>query len=484
MKGMALHWSLFKAMFWEEWRLHRSFVGSVGSGFFPVVIFFFSLVLAATSPVLLRKMDMGTILLAIHLSAVMYGLGVGALAQIGEQVMTRRLGQVNMLLQLPALQPISFKTVMGVFFFKDAVYYILYSIIPLVGGIAAAIPLTRITPLGASLLFVTVLLTFMMGMALSFLLSAISIRSKAAAGASALLIILLAASAWPLRMLSPGQILLPLGYWEGHQPWQLAASIALVIVLSAAAILLMKERFAPPERRYESRLIPLEAAFAFTKDMRTLVAKEWLELRRSGAFGAVFTGFLGPLLGIYAIIWLFRQGMGIPLDFSVVFYGGILGFLGLMTYSWLTNLEPNEFLNVQPVGVDRVIRAKLVLYFLLTTPVSLGYLVFIGVLNDELSLLPLAALVGLSTMIYVAAVTGRMTGLRANTMLFDAKVLGRFSAAIVPPLIAVTLISFWLEKSPIVGSLSLCLLAVALLIVSRHLFAGLAKRWGKESFGI
>ena len=168
-KPLALYWTLFKAMLREEWRLHKSFVGAVGSGFFPVVIFFFSLVLAATSPVLLKKLDMALVLLVLHLSAVMYGLGVGALAQIGEQVMTRRLGQINMLLQLPTLQPVSFKSVMGLFYVKDAVYYILYSIIPLVGGIAVAIPVTTITVAGVALLFVTVLLTFMTGMALSLI---------------------------------------------------------------------------------------------------------------------------------------------------------------------------------------------------------------------------------------------------------------------------------------------------------------------------
>jgi len=334
------------------------------------------------------------------------------------------------------------------------------------------------------LLFVTILLVFMMGMALSFLLSALSVRSRAATGAGAMVIVLLVAAAWPLRWITPGQLLLPLGFWDDHQPWRLLVSLVLALALSAAAILFMKERFAAPERVYASRLVPLESTFAFSKDMRTLVAKEWLELRRSGAFGAVFTGFLGPLLGIYAIIWIFSRGMGIPLDFNVVFYGGILGFLGLMTYSWLTNLEPNEFLNVQPVGVDTVIRAKLLLYFLLTTPVSLAYLVLIGVLNGEPSLIPLGALVGLSTMVYVAAVTGRMTGLRANTMLFDARVLGRFSAAIIPPLIAVTLISFWIEKSPLACWISLGLLSACLLVASRSLFAGLGRRWGRESFGI
>jgi hypothetical protein len=198
----------------------------------------------------------------------------------------------------------------------------------------------------------------------------------------------------------------------------------------------------------------------------------------------VFTGFLGPLLGIYAVIWLFRSGLGMPLEFNVVFYGGILGFLGLMTYSWLTNIEPNEFLNVQPVGVDQVVRAKLVLYFLLTTPVSLVYLVLIGILNREYAYMPLAALVGLSTMVYVAAVTGRMTGLRANTMLFDAAVLGRFSAAIIPPLIVCTLASFLLRTAFWPAAAVLTALSAGLLLASGRLLAGIGPRWARSPFGI
>jgi hypothetical protein len=189
-------------------------------------------------------------------------------------------------------------------------------------------------------------------------------------------------------------------------------------------------------------------------------------------------------LGIYAVIWIFRSGLGMPLEFNVVFYGGILGFLGLMTYSWLTNIEPNEFLNVQPVGVDQVVRAKLVLYFLLTTPVSLVYLVLIGILNREYAYMPLAALVGLSTMVYVAAVTGRMTGLRANTMLFDAAVLGRFSAAIIPPLIVCTLASFLLRTAFWPAAAVLTALSAGLLLASGRLLAGIGPRWARSPFGI
>ena len=52
-----------------------------------------------------------------------------------------------------------------------------------------------------------------------------------------------------------------------------------------------------------------------------------------------------------------------------------------MTYSFLTNLEHNEYLNVQPVSVDMVVRAKLAVYFILTSGVTVGYVLLIGFLK-------------------------------------------------------------------------------------------------------
>jgi hypothetical protein len=475
---------LFGAMFREEWRLHKSFVGSIGSGFFPVVIFFFSVVLAITSPVFLKNIDMSTVLLGLHLAALMYGLFVGALAKIGEQAMTRRLGQVSFLMELPKFHPVSLKLMMSVFYVKDAVFYILYSIIPLVGGIGVSAALGRVTWLGVGILFVTMLLTFLLGMSLSFLLSALALRSGAAAGAAGLGILGLVATVYPLGMFTPGQLLFPLGFWEGLGPLYLLVAAALTLLLSVAAVLAMKERPTAPEERYNSVLLETEGTFSFAGSLSALVAKEWLELRRSRMLGAVFTGFLGPLLGIYAIVWLFQTGLSVVLDFNIVFYGGLIGFFGLMTYSWLTNIEPNEFMNVQPVTVDMVVKAKLVLYFLLTTPAALGYLIAIAVLNGQLAMLPLAATVAMSTMVYVAAITGRMTGIRTNTMLFDAKVLGNFTAAIVPPLLISTLASFWARDEPLISTVILVVMSVNLLAASKFIFDGIPGRWRKEPFGI
>ena len=472
---------LFSLMFKEELRLHKSFVGSIGSGFFPVMIFFLSVVLAVSFS-RFKGIDVPTVLLMLHVGGVLYGLGVGALGRIGEQVMTRRLGQVNFLLALPSLQPVTFRRVMALFYLKDATFYILYAIIPIVGGIAIGAPFAGASLISVGLLGVTLFLAFMIGMSLSFLASTASTRSRAATLAGLLLVLGLVALVWPLGVLAPGQILPPLGFWAQKNPLYLLLAAVLASLLSAAAILLTKERFEAPTRSYASALLPIERRFSFSGPLKTLISKEWLELRRSGALGAVVGGFLGPLLAVYMLAWIFRTGIGIPIEFNGVFYGGMVGFLGVMVYSWLTNIETNEFMNVQPVALESVIRAKLLLYFLLTAVISCSYVIVIGVLNGQADLIPISLLVAIATTMYVAGVTARLTGLWTNTMLFDVRVLAKFAGAVIPPLVAVAILSFTVRIDSLVAQGLLIIESLILLTMARFLLHSVRTKWKKAIF--
>ena len=480
--SLDFDWHFFKTMFKEELRLHRSFVGGMGSAFFPVMIFIFALVLAFTSPVVLKNISKDTILLVLHVAALMYGLSVGALGMIGEQVMTRRLGQVNMLLQISANHPITFRQVMATFYVKDLVFYIFYSIIPLIGGIAVGAPFANVPFTSVGQLGITLFLTFVLGMSLSFLISALAARSRAGAGIVGLLVLVLVLLVYPLGYLSSGQVLPTLGFWSGKNPLPLLFAALLATLMSAGAILVTKERFESKVGVYKSMLLPMEERFSWTGSLKLLVAKEWVELRRSGSLGAVVTGFLGPLFAVYIITWFFRTGMGLPLSFNVVFYGGMVGFLGVMTYSWLTNLEPNEFMNVQPASVDQVIKAKLVLYFMLTSVISYAYVIVIGFIDGELGLLPLALLITGATTAYVVIVTARLTGIWTNTMLFDYRVLGKFFGAIVPPLILIMVLSFWIKTAPVISIALLVVVALGMLGASVLIFRSVVARWKGEHF--
>jgi hypothetical protein len=473
---------LFVSMLKEEWRLHKSMMGPFGSGFFPAFIFVLCSALAVVASIFLEKIRYSTFLLMLHVAAALYGIFVGALGHVGEQVMARRLGQINMLLHVPQILPISFRRAMAVFYLKDALFYILYSFVPLTAGVAVAAPLAGVALGSVALLGVTLVLTFMMGMGLSFLLSAIAARSRSAAGALGLPILGVVLMVWPLGVLEPGRLLLPLGYWDSLDPLLLVASLFIAFILPAAALPVIRERIKSTRDRHVSSLLSTESRFAFTGEMSTLLAKEWLELFRSGTLTQAVVGFVGLILGVYTVVWLFEASVGIPLPFNVVSYTGFLGLLGVMTYSWITNVEHNESLNSITIGVDRVIEAKVFLYLLLMAAVSAGYVIMIGLARNEINLIPLGLLVAGATSVYAVAVTAYLTGLWTNTMFFDARVLAKFSAAVVPPLTAIEMASLLMGSGvfPAVGLMATAsLLQIAFSI---PILRGLRSRWKGKGF--
>jgi hypothetical protein len=231
-------------------------------------------------------------------------------------------------------------------------------------------------------------------------------------------------------------------------------------------------------------LIPTKKHFSFMGDLSVLVAKEWVELRRGGAMGPVLTGYISPLFAIYFIVWFLGSGLGIPVSFNVVFYGSFVGFLGVTIYSWITNLESNDFLDSQPVGVHQVVKAKLIVYFQVTLLVSSCYVCIIGFAKGEVNLLPLALLASTSNMVYIAAVISRLTGLWTNTMLFDAKVLSKFTGAVVPPLVAVLFASLTLNDYPSLSTLIIGLVSIITLVSSLMILRSLSTRWKRASFSL
>jgi hypothetical protein len=229
-------------------------------------------------------------------------------------------------------------------------------------------------------------------------------------------------------------------------------------------------------------LLDVEPRFAFTGRLSALVAKEWVELSRSGVMKQVVLGLAGTLLGVYFIIWLIETGLGFSFPFNVVSYSGFVGLMGVLTYSWITAMEHNESLNALPVKVDEVVEAKLVLYLILTAGISAGCVMLISLARKELSLLAMGLLVAGANAAYAGSVTARLTGLWTNTMFFDAKVISKFAAAVVPPLLVVESASLWIQVigAPVVYAIAAVSLfqAAASIVMLR----GVREKWRGASF--
>jgi hypothetical protein len=466
----------------EEWRLHQSLIGPYGSSLYPAFIFILSAGMAMMATLLLKNIDLFTILLLLHSASALYGLFVGSLGHIGEEVLNRRLGTLNMLLQLPQILPVSFKRIMAMFYLKDALYYLFYTYVPLTAGIAVATPLAGVSLRSVFLLGVSMFLTFMMGMGLSFMLSAISIKSKETTIFLCLLILGLISLVWPFRVLQPSYLLLPLGFWTIKNGFYLVTSAIVALILSSLAIHTVEERPKTPHGRYKSILIPVESKFLVAGEFKTLLAKEWLELIRSGALAQVMAGFLGLISGVYFVVWLIEVGIGFPLPFNLVSYSGFVGLMGVMTYSWITSVESNESLSTIPVTVDQVVKAKIILNLLLTTSISTGFIILLAIARNEIVLIPIGLLVAGTSMIYLLVVTAHLTGLWTNTMFFDAKVLTKFTIAVAPPLASIELFSLFMEAYSFLAVCALVIVSIFQLFLTVPIFSKLRNKWKNGVF--
>ncbi len=153
-----------------------------------------------------------------------------------------------------------------------------------------------------------------------------------------------------------------------------------------------------------------------------------------------------------------------------------------MTYSSLTSFEDNEYLNVLPVNVDSLVRAKLAVYFLLTSGVTVGYVVLIGFLKGEMNLVPQSLLVAACSSIYVVAVTAYLTGLWTNTMFFGAKTILTFTLLVAPLLIVIEVGAMILPYMADLATVIIAFASMIELLVSIFLFLRLSRRWGGASF--
>jgi hypothetical protein len=461
----------------EEWRLHKSLIGPMGSTLFPIFFFISSAFLAALVPMLLTNLSHSTFLLMFHVASAMYGLFVGSIGHIGEEIWSRRLGQINFILQMTETLPLPFSKLMAMFYIKDALFYILYTYFPLTCGIAVATPITGISIGSVAKLGLTLVLTFMTGMSLSFLISALANRSRSALifmlGSMTCLILLV----WPLHILEPGQLLQPLGYWSNPNPLFLVSSMVLISIFSVGAVMIIRERFETVHGRYRSALLDMEERFSFTGELRTLVAKEWVELGRSGVLKQVTAGLAAAILGVNLIVWLIETGIGISLPFNTVSYSGFVGLMGVLTYSWITNMEHNESLNPLPVDVGDIIKAKFVLHLILTAGISASCVVLIAVARNETSLTLLSLLVAVANAVYTGAITAHLTGLWTNTMFFDVGVILRFAVSVIPPLLVTELLSLWIWYLDNTATYGISAVAIIQLGAAIPILKGLKRRW-------
>jgi len=452
---------------------------------------------------------------ALHLPLFMFSLGMGTFAFIGRDAIIRRTGTKNFLLAAPALQPLPNSMAHFAYFVKDLAFYVMLILTPIIAGMALGILLDGVAGIRTPLLWTSLPWTWLamattlgQGLALSFLASSLWLRGRL------------------FTIIGPvGIVVLGIGVGLGWLPtelllWGLVAQstqnglfilggLIFSVGLGLFASMLILDDFDVSVVERGDLLAPIYGRLNFlgSGEIRLIVAKEFVDLFRSGAIKKMTVSYAIPLLVLLGMAWLVDFAEA-PIPINLLSYAPFLGFFGFNFYSWLTILDSPDFMNGLPLKVPDLIRAKVVVYFLATSWISLIFIVLMAWRLDEWASLPTSIIVMFANSIYIVALTAFLMGLRPNKAIFDASIMIWFWIGTVLPLLGLFLLSFtqgdvslygnWWERASQdglaataqmyddsmvqQGYLGMIVISVLLLFASAVLWKMMDRRWGRAEF--
>ena len=470
--GMKLHtplvgWKAFSAtfrvMFVEEFRENLDFARKRRIMLFPLLVGLVTMVATIGLQFLVGEgaaqgtdsisdssaFSWNELRLTLHLPLLFFSLGMGLFAFLGREKVLSRTGTKNYLLASPALQPLTNHTAHFAYYLKDLTYYVLMILTPVISGMAVGILLENFTTVRTPLEFnslprtwIAMVVTIAQGLAFSFLASSMWLLGGWMGRITPILVVAVGITVgigvvsreyflWGLATQQPDGIY-----------FAIPALFASVVVAYIASKLIQDD--------FEVKVVSKSEIFTPAYDrlgflgkgsLRLLVAKEFVDLIRSGSLKKMTVSYSVPLIVLLMMAWLVDFAEA-PIPINLLSYAPFLGFFGFNFYSWLTALDSPEHMNGLPLTVPQLIRAKVTVYFLATTWISVIFLCLMAWRLDEWSVLPVGLIVMIANSIYIVCLTAFLMGLSPNKAIFDAKIMTWFWIGTVIPLLALFLLSF------------------------------------------
>ena len=452
---------------------------------------------------------------ALHLPLLMFSLGMGTFAFMGHDAIVHRAGTKNYLLAAPALQPLPNSVAHFAYFVKDLCFYVMLILSPVVAGMAVGIMLEAVagisTPLewtSLPLTWLAMIITLGQGLAIAFLASALWMRGRPYTIIGPILVVALGVSIG-IGVFEIETMLWGLGVQSSQNLFYAALALfaSLGVGMFSSALIIDDFDVSVVERAELFTPIYNRLGFLGKGEIRLIVAKEFVDLIRSGSIKKMTVSYAIPLLVLLGMAWLVDFAEA-PIPINLLSYAPFLGFFGFNFYSWLTILDSPEFMNGLPLRVPQLIRAKVVVYFLATSWISLIFIVLMAWRLDEWGALPTSIIVMFANSIYIVALTAFLMGLRPNKAIFDASIMIWFWIGTVIPLLMLFLLSFtqgdvslygnWWERASQEGLAAtasmydqsmveqgykgMIAISVGLIFASGLLWKLMDRRWGRAEF--
>ena len=456
----------FVMMFKEEWRQNVDFAKSRRILMFPALLGIVSMALTiglrfltgdAVSGVDAEEMARETFTFdelrsGIHIMVFLFSMGMGTFAFLGRSIVSQRSGGKNFLLASPAMQPIDLQSTYLAYYLKEVSFYIVLILTPVTFGmglgIASQSVLNITTPmLWSSLIpfLVCVSLTMAQGIAVSFFGSTLMSRGHQW---NILIPIIgaLAASLLYVEIIPIDRVILGLWAHSTASFWWTPLAFICCSILAWFSAGLLPEDFEVQITGRSDLFIPVfdqlkKIGLKSDSRIRILIAKEIVDVLRSGTLLKMLGSFAVPLLFLLLLAWG-ADFASFPIPFNLLSYAPFIGFFGFNFYSWLNAIDAPDHLNTMPVSVPELLQAKIWTYFLLTSWIGVIFILLMAQMLDQWDDAISAMIVMLANSIYIVSLSAWLMGLRPNKAIFDSGIMARFWLATAMPLVGLFLLSW------------------------------------------
>jgi hypothetical protein len=485
---------LLRLMLREEYRLHISYSSARMFLAIPIFVFVIALVMALTLTNIQGTISLKDMITNLNAGVFLYGISVGAFGFLGKTYVERRQGKNNYVVAMPALLPMSYRSTFLGMYLRDIIFYLALMLGPAFLGLLVGSVIAHYSLLSVLAVFCTMVLSFLFGISLSFAISVIGSRSRYAFAVLVAAVLGLLVGYGAFHLYGMETILPSLGFQFSLPPFGsdvgtallfLGLTIITFIAFTALAVLFVAESYEGEVRKKgpSTDLLPSYLPrFAFGRSYQPLLAKEFVDLLRSGTLGKMTFTFIAPLTFLSFTTWYVNNGLNVPVGFNTVFYAAMVGFFGVMLYSWLTNMDVVDYYETLPVSVPKVIRSKLFVFLFLTTGISTAFVVMISFLNNETRMLWLALPVLYVTSVYMVVSMAYLTGLHPNSFLFNPDVLFKFTLVSLLPDICLSILSFSVDRDPVITTVAIILVLGCLTACTYYLYKRLDRKWSDTGF--
>ncbi len=433
--------TLLKSMMKEEWRVHSTLFGGIRFGTLPLLIFLFGAAGSFFGSIFREVFEVSTMVAVVQVTFLFFGMAVGGFGISGQEFMNRRFGQASLLAYSSRTLPISERKIFFSMVVKDIIYYFLIWIFPLILGFFMLEHFIHpFSFMVAAVSLISLSLSFLLGLSLVFVLSAIYARSSVLFVSASLPIAVLSVLEGPrsimISILVPSLSVLP------DITNLMLIQLSVIVFSLAVSMLLARFDFKQRMRLYSKEYPSISKSLSFTR-YRFFLSKDFLDMRRSkGGMGKIIFSYAIPSVFIYFFADFFRANvldMGITIMFSI-----LLGVFSASIYTWITEHDIFTQYVFLPIRKSDVMMSKIAAFLVLNV-VSYILVVWVALFNGEAYLLPMSIVVFSVVSLYSLSLTIFLTGLMPSVRFMDVKVLIAYVSSIIPVMLALIMFYgfFW-----------------------------------------